>query len=257
MKYAMLLVVLGTACSATPEEFEAFEELDFGQTTQAMTFKAGPNTAYGVTVDDTHDQIQCFNIGNDECSVPRTKSPTYFLDAGLTAAEKTAVRADFSAIDSATNFSFTETTTAATATITVNRFNSFCTGTGIQDLVCVNLTGQGNTLSEPTSIPNVYTEHTKGVIHIDTTAINASTTVAAERLRRTSHGVRAAILSWMGLGVRPHTGLSPTRQTVNNPDSIGALSTGEVCRVNAFAPLATGGGTATSANKATPACAGD
>ena len=251
-KYSMCLMFV-VACGAAPEEFEA---LELGRAEQAMAFKAGPNFAYGVTVDDTHEQLQCINIGNDECSVPRTKSPTYFLESSLTTAQKDAVRADFAAIDAATNWTFTETTIAANAIITVNKFDGICSGPQIQDLVCVNLTGEGNTLTEPTDLPNVYTEHTKGVIHIDVAAIDASASTSAERLRRKSHGTRAAILSWMGLGVRSHTGLSPTRQAVQNPDSIGALSAGEVCRLNAFLPLAQGG-TAKTANRLTPACTSD
>jgi hypothetical protein len=251
-KHAALLMFV-VACGATPDEFEAIE---LGQAEQAMAFKAGPNLAYGVTVEESHDQLQCINVGNDECSVPRTKSPTYFLDSTLTSTEKTAVRADFAAIDAATNWTFTETTSQATATIIVNRIDNFCTGTQIQDLVCINLTGQGNTLTEPTPIPNVYTEHTRGVMHIDIAAINASTTNASERLRRKTHGTRAAILSWMGLGVRSHNSSSPTRQAVLSNDTVGSLTNGEVCRVNAFLPLAEGG-TAKTANLLTPACSGD
>lgn len=244
MKKLLITTLFALACAGTDESYD-YEDQDIGQITQAVGIKTRPGFSYGVTVSNTHTQSACQSGGSQTCSVPQTKAPTYFVSSSLNATEKFYVYQSLAYLDNNTNWSFIETTDQGSATLVFNRLDNFCTGLDIQSLVCVNLSGQGNTLSEPTSIPNTFTEHSKGAIHVDRSQINASTTNAAERERRLYHGLIAAIASWMGHGVKSTTSSTPIRAFVLNPDVIGNLSAGEICAMNGFLPKAQFG-TATS-----------
>lgn len=235
----LILFLFAVGCGDYDGEGEADTGQDIGQAQQAVGIKVGSSRAFGVTTTAVHGQSRCTNGGvNTVCSVPQTKGPTYFLASSLSANEKSNARIAFAYLDGKSNWTFTETTDSSTAVLTVNRIDNFCTGALIQDLVCVNLSGQGNTLSEPTPIPNVYTEHSNGIIHVDRAAINASTADATDRGFRTYHGLLAAILSWMGLGTVSGNGGSPSRATVLTPDLVTDLTAGEICALNGFLPKA-------------------
>lgn len=209
---------------------------DFGQLQQGVGVKLGTGTHQGFgsieISGQPHKHSRCpsseFGL---RCSVPRTKSPTYFLQ-GLTAHEKDLVHNAFNVIDAQTNWTITETTDSASATITVNPLT--CTGDDIQRDVCVNFTAQGNTLAEVSPIPNSWTEHTKGVIHIDRAALLDEDTVAVERDRIALHGLQAALGSWMGLGLSGIESPSPMRRFVHHPDDTTTLSAAEVCKLDGF-----------------------
>jgi len=219
---------------------ERSEPVEIGQVKLPVGIKNGPTYAYGVTTTGVHDQLRCTNGQNVTCSVPQTKAPTYFLASSMNTSEKNNARAAFAYLDGKLNtWTFTETTDSASATITVNRVDNFCTGFDIQGLVCVNLSGQGNALSEPTSIPNTYTEHNKGIIHIDRSKINFSTTDPQDRIFRLYHGLIVAIASWMGHGSKALSTPTPIRRAILAPqDIINDLSAGEICAMNGFLPKA-------------------
>ncbi len=256
MKKLLSATLLAMACAGTDDVQPDYgADAGIGQTTQAVGIKTRPGFSYGVTITTTHTQNTCQSGGGQTCSVPQTKGPTYFLASSLNATEKFYARQAAAYLDSKTNWSFTETTDSAAATITVNRLDNFCTGLDIQKLVCVNLSAQGNTLSEPTSIPNTFTEHSKGIIHVDRVQLNFSTTSAAERELRLYHGLIAAFASWMGHGVKSTTSSTPIRQYILTPDDIGDLSAGEICAMNGFLPKAQFGAANTIGITAT--CASD
>lgn len=236
-KFISIVTLALVACASADQSFDDNVDEEIGQVEQAVGFKKGPTYAYGVTTANTHDQLRCTNAQNVTCSVPQTKSPTYFLASSLSANEKANARTAFAYLDGKTNWTFTETTDANAAVITVNRLDNFCTGFDIQGLVCVNLSGQGNTLSENPSIPNTYTEHSKGVIHVDRSKINFSTTDIEDRGFRTYHGLIVAIASWMGHGAKALSTSTPIRRAILAPkDIINDLSDGEVCAMNGFLP---------------------
>lgn len=243
MKNRLFTLVMGLVLGCG--DYDSYsDDPDLGQTEQAVGIKVGQAFSYGVTTATAHSQIRCQVGGGSVCSVPRTKAPTYFLTSSMSSTEKSLARTAFNYYNSKTNWVFTETTNSASATILVNNVAG-CSGSGIQNLVCINLAQSGNTLSEPTSIPNTYTEHTTGVIHIDNAKINASTSVAQERINRTYHGLLVAIASWMGHGAKANSSSSPVRLNVLNPDTVVDLTAGEICAMKGFLPGAQFG-TATS-----------
>lgn len=229
-------------------------EPEIGQVKQPVGIKVSSGFSYGVTISTTHTQSRCQSGGGQTCSVPQTKGPTYFVSSSLNATEKFYVYQAVAYLDNKTNWVFTETTDQNNATLIFNRLD-ICTGLDIQGLVCVNLSAQGNTLTEPTSIPNTFTEHSKGIIHVDRAKVNASTTNQAERERRIYHGLIAAIASWMGHGTKSTTAGTPIRLHILNPDVITDLSAGEICAMNGFLPKAQFGAAGTIGIIAT--CASD
>lgn len=234
---------------------------EFGELEQPVGVKFAATDAYGSAVisDDPHRHPRCTTAATGvsrTCSVPRTKGPTYYIASSLNATEAQRARSSVGLIDSQTNWTFTETTDAATATITFNRIDNFCTGEQIEGVVCVNLTGQGNTLSEPTELFNKYTEHTKGVIHLDRAALNACTSCSAgEKSKRMMHGFQSAIVVWMGGGIGAASIKSPTRRSILNPDDTTVLTKSEVCRLNGFLPAGQFGSATTIGMTTTAVCA--
>jgi hypothetical protein len=248
-----------TACAAADPDPSDFSD-DFGTVEQPVGVKFGTNDAYGsgVVGGAPHSHARCTTSGTPrDCSVPRTKGPTYYIDSSLNATEAQRARSSVGLIDSQTNWTFTETTDAASATLTFNRVDNFCFGEQIEGVVCVNLTGQGNVLTEsPSSLFNRYTEHTKGVIHLDRTALNACTSCSAgEKSKRMMHGFQSAILVWMGDGIGAASISSPSRRSILNPDDTGGLTNSEKCRLNGFLPTTQFGGATTIGLTTTTACA--
>jgi hypothetical protein len=243
-----LLLALMVACAGAADDYGPDAELEVGSLAQAVGIKTGLVNSYG-TIEVTgqpHRHARCPATGAVKCSVPRTKGPSYFIDSGsLNANEAQIARSAVGTIDMQVNWKFTETTDPATATLTFNRLDG-CNGEDIQGLVCVDFTEQHNTLSEPTPIPNTYTEHTKGVIHVDRSKINACRSCGygpcdvcpqTEKNKRMLHGFQAAIVSWMGLGVSGYMpSTSPANRFINDPDDTGLLTAAEVCKLNGFLP---------------------
>lgn len=233
---AIALICILFGCAGSDESFK--DGLEIGQDSEGVGVKLGTGTHQGYGVIEINGQPHKHSRCPSEdlglrCSVPRTKSPTYFLQ-GLTAHEKDLVHNAFNVIDAQTNWVITETTDSANATLTVNPQS--CFGDDIQRDVCVNLSAQANTLKEPSPVPNSWTEHTKGVIHIDRGALLDEDTVAVERDRVALHGLQAALGSWMGLGLSGIESSSPMRRFVHHPDDTTTLSTSEVCKLNGFLP---------------------
>jgi hypothetical protein len=243
-KFAILACLFGAlACGGEAIEGEDSIETEvIGTVEQAVGFKSGTTDGYGVVniSGEPHRHARCPATETGvKCTVPQTKGPTYYIHNSLNANEQQYARIAIGLIDQQTNWTFTETTESTLATLTFNRIDNNCSGGNIQDLVCVNLSGQGNAYNEsPSALPNSYTSHTKGIIHLDRAKLNLCTTCSdGEKNKRMSHGFQAAIVSWMGLGIGgADDSKSPARRFVRNPDDTGFLTAGEVCKLNGFLP---------------------
>lgn len=243
-KYLAIIGVTLFACGAPVEGEDQDQQL--GQVEQPVGFANNDGGYYwGVKTISVHSHTRCLD-GNSVCSLPRTKGPKFFIETGLTDAQKTSFRAAAATLDVQTNWSITETSTESQAQIIVNGIPDFCHNAGgMESIVCVNLGALGNTLSEPVSIPNTYTEHLDAVLHLDVNQLNA-TPPGAARDNLLFHAWQLGILTYMGAGpvnpclTDPAGKVSPSCLVPGNgfQFATGNLSVGEVCKLNKFLPAA-------------------
>lgn len=223
-------------CCGDFERKDLFTEI--GSTVQAVGVKTSPGYTYGVGAAQQHVQLACDKTHEKVCTVPKTKSPTYFISSSLTGQARTDAQNAINFIDAHTNWTFTATSDPIGATLTFNALTDEClSGVGVQKYVCADLTLSGPGLAETTPIPNTFTQHTGAGIHYDQNSLFADFSDGTQRNFVRYHGMLAAIVSWMGLGVNTEGTSSPAHQFVHIPlDTVTDFSAGEYCRMNGFLP---------------------
>lgn len=217
---------------------------ELGQVEQAFAGRVTPGYQLGTTT--SHARLQCGRTnGAQVCTIPQTTSPTFFLDPGVD--EPALVRGLFTALDNQLSvWTFTEVAHIDDAEIIVSD-GVPCSGSSasnnIEAFGCVAFTAVGNNLTEGAGVVGSYTNHSVGVVRIDTADINAKFASSTSRRRLYLHAAGHGVTSWMGLGSRPDApARSITSRTVDvSGPIIQTLSVGEACRANDFNVFVTPG----------------
>jgi hypothetical protein len=228
---AVGIAILLGACSAAPEDF------DIGTAEQEYFGRVTNGYQYGTTT--SHARLQCGRTNDAQvCTIPQTKTPTFALSAGID--RPALVRGLFASLDAQlSSWTFTEVSDINDADIIVSD-GVPCSGgsssNNIEAFGCLATTDVGNNLEESATVVGNYTNHSFGVVRIDTTDINSKFSSATSRDRLYVHAAGHGIVAWMGLGSGPDA--SARRITSRVVDVSGpivqTLSAGEDCRAEFF-----------------------
>jgi len=242
MKTIPLAITLGLVACGAPIDDEDIGEDELGQLEQGMSAPTTPTYQYGTRTATARGRCNKTAAGQ-VCQVPPTKAINWTLTADLLHYfPGTETHAVINGFDAATNFSFTEIPQADLLpqrhiSISLNDDACGTVGTASNDVrnySCFNWSAP-NGMTEVAGTVGSYQWSLLCNITLDVTAINNKGTNASQRGFFTRHAIAHAVAGCLGLGNRTEASAVATRQDMNSGVERSALTSGEICTLNAFA----------------------
>lgn len=254
MKRIAMTLAFALACGAPVDSEE------FGEAEQEYSIKH--TTDYQLGVDSSSNRMQCTRTNPlQTCSLLTTKNVLFYIEPADFGPPGTGYNDEIytyvSQLDAAlSTWTFTETFDPQTPNILLVFRRAQCTGgpssSSIAAFSCLTLVGTGQNLTE-VNVTGNYTTHLGATVWIDMGDITQRANTTIQRLRLLRHAAGHATLAAIGLGGRTDSGATNfvSRMTVDVDWSGATISSGELCRAEAYVPTADG-----TVTRLQPSCGG-